>query len=71
LLFLDFATGTTLQIAAEAEIVWAGPDVERFAGAERALRFRVSERVTSENAVPLRWHFRENSPFLAGLGSWR
>jgi uncharacterized protein len=70
LLFVDFATGTTLQIAAEAAIVWDGPDVERFAGAERVLRFRVSERVTSENAVPLRWQFHENSPFLASLGSW-
>jgi predicted pyridoxine 5'-phosphate oxidase superfamily flavin-nucleotide-binding protein len=70
LLFLDFATGTTLQVAAEAEIVWDGPDVQRFAGAQRVVRFRVSERVTAEHALPLRWRFRENSPFLASLGSW-
>jgi predicted pyridoxine 5'-phosphate oxidase superfamily flavin-nucleotide-binding protein len=70
LLFLDFAVGTTLQIAAEAEIVWDGPEVARFAGAERVVRFHVSAHVTSESALPLRWHFRENSPFLAALGSW-
>jgi len=70
LLFLDFATGTTVQFAADAEILWGGAEVARFAGAERVLRFRIREAVTAENALPLRWQFRENSPFLAGLGDW-
>jgi uncharacterized protein len=70
LLFLDFAAGTTLQLAAEAEIVWEGAEVARFAGAERVVRFHVDEHVTAENALPLRWRFRDNSPFLAPLGSW-
>ena len=70
LLFLDFAGGTTLHIAAEAEIIWDGPEVARFAGAERLVRFHVGERITAEDAVPLRWRFREYSPFLEGLGSW-
>ena len=70
LLFIDFATGTTLQIAAAAEIVWEGPDVARFPGAERLVRFRVLERVTAERALPLRWRFRDYSPFLARLGGW-
>ena len=70
LLFVDFAGGTTLQIAATAEIVWEGPEVARFAGAERLLRLRVQERVTSESALPLTWQFREDSPFLAKLGRW-
>ena len=46
LLFLDFATGTTLQVAAEAEIVWDGPDVQRFAGAQRVVRFLDQKRNT-------------------------
>jgi predicted pyridoxine 5'-phosphate oxidase superfamily flavin-nucleotide-binding protein len=70
LLFLDFDTGTTVQIAATAEIVWEGPEVRRFAGAERLIRFHVTERVTAERAVPLRWRFRDYSPFLDKLGRW-
>jgi uncharacterized protein len=70
LLFIDFAAGTTVQIAAAAEIVWDGPEVARFAGAERLVRFHVTERVTAERALPLRWRFRESSPFLAKLGGW-
>jgi len=70
LLFVDFATGTTLQVAVETEILWDGPDVQRFAGAQRLLRFHVLERVTAERALPLRWRFHEASPFLAKLGSW-
>jgi uncharacterized protein len=70
LLFLDFAEGTTLRLAAEAEIVWEGPEVQRFAGAERVLRFHVTECLTAPQALPLRWRFREYSPFLGALGSW-
>ncbi|HUH83887.1 MAG TPA: pyridoxamine 5'-phosphate oxidase family protein [Stellaceae bacterium] len=70
LLFLDFAEGTTLQVAAAAETVWEGPEVQRFAGAERVLRFHVRECVTLPHALPLRWRFREYSPFLGALGSW-
>lgn len=70
LLFIDFAGGTTLQIAATAEIVWEGAEVTRFAGAERVLRFHVDASVAAANALPLRWRFRDNSPFLASLGAW-
>ncbi len=70
LLFLDFAEGTTLQLAAEAEIIWEGPEVPRFAGAERLLRFHVAECLTAPQALPLRWRFREYSPFLGELGTW-
>ena len=70
LLFIDFAGGGLVQIAATAEILWDGPEVARFAGAQRLLRFHVAERVTADHAVPLRWRLREYSPFLAALGSW-
>ena len=71
LLFIDFDSGGIVQVAATAEILWEGPEVARFAGAERVLRFHVAERVTAERAVPLRWRFRGFSPFLEKLGSWR
>ena len=70
LLFIDFDSGTTLHVAVETEILWDGPEVARFAGAERVLRFRVLERLTAERALPLRWRFREPSPFLRDLGAW-
>jgi uncharacterized protein len=70
LLFIDFEAGGIVQVAATAEIVWEGPEVARFAGAQRVLRLRVEERVTALRAVPLRWRLREYSPFLAPLGSW-
>jgi uncharacterized protein len=65
LLFLDFAAGTTLQVAAEAEILWDGAAVAAVAGAQRLLRFHVAEWRRSAGAVPLRWRFRDYSPFLA------
>ncbi len=65
LLFLDFAAGATLQVAAEAEIVWDGPEVAAAAGAQRLVRFHVTHWRRAENAVPLRWRFRGYSPFLA------
>jgi predicted pyridoxine 5'-phosphate oxidase superfamily flavin-nucleotide-binding protein len=64
LLFLDFTTGTTLQIAARAEIVWDGPEVIAIPGAERLVRFHIERVIRSENAVPLIWTFRDYSPFL-------
>jgi predicted pyridoxine 5'-phosphate oxidase superfamily flavin-nucleotide-binding protein len=70
LLFLDFAEGTTVGIAAEAEIIWEGEEVRRFAGAERVLRFHVRDCATAPHALPLRWRFRDYSPLLGALGSW-
>lgn len=53
LLFIDFESGGIVQVAAAAETLWDGPEVARFAGAERVLRFHVEERVTAEPALPL------------------
>jgi len=64
LLFLDFAAGATLQVAAAAEIIWDGPEVAAVAGAQRLVRFHVAGRRRAENALPLRWRFRDYSPFL-------
>jgi uncharacterized protein len=64
LLFLDFAADATLQVAAEAEIVWDGAEVAAVAGAQRLVRFHVARWRRAENALPLRWRFRGYSPFL-------
>ena len=54
LLFLDFATGTTIEIAAEAEILWEGPEVAAIDGAQRLLRFHLKRVRRTDGAVPLR-----------------
>jgi len=65
LLFLDFATGTTLQVAASAEVIWEGPEVASIQAAERLARFNVTGMKRINNAVPIRW-----TPVRTGGGSW-
>lgn len=71
LLFPDFRTGTLLQLAAKAEIIWEGAELQRFAGAERLVRFRPSGGRRIERGLPLRASEAEMSPFLDRLGSWQ
>ncbi|KMN51182.1 hypothetical protein VL04_10055 [Chromobacterium violaceum] len=69
LLFVDFASGDTLQLAGRAEV----PDTETpppFAGAERWWTFRVERVVRRRNALALRWTLREYSPFALATGAW-
>ncbi|MGC2966389.1 pyridoxamine 5'-phosphate oxidase family protein [Paraburkholderia aspalathi] len=55
LLFVDFASGDMLYVAALAEIVWDGPELARFPLAERLVRFRITEVRRSRQALPFRW----------------
>ena len=57
LLFVDFATGDILMLAGRAEILWDGPEVEAYRGAERAWRFSVLQGRRLLNALPIRWTF--------------
>lgn len=62
LLFLDFETGTTLQLSGTGQVI---PDGERAAqppGAERLVEFRVMEVIETENGTGLRWRFNDYSP---------
>lgn len=70
LLFVDFGSGDLLHLAVEAEIVWDGPLVAAFEGAERLLRFRVREVVRNVGALPLRWSEAEPAVQLARTGTW-
>ncbi len=70
LLFMDFAAGDLLYLACEAEIVADSPELRRFQGAERLLRFSIRQALRVERALPLRWGAAELSPMLAGTGSW-
>ena len=70
LLFLDFAGGHQLQLAARAEIVWDGPDLAGFAGAERLLRLTIEGGLHRPASLPFEAKPGELSPHLAGTGDW-
>lgn len=70
LLFIDFATGTTLQLQGSAEIVWNGPELAGLGGAERLWRFRVAHGWRRANALPLRWSGPDYAPTTLQTGIW-
>jgi predicted pyridoxine 5'-phosphate oxidase superfamily flavin-nucleotide-binding protein len=70
LLVVDYTTGDLLQLTAQAEIVWDGPEVDSFAGAERLLKLRVEAGHIIEGGLPLRWSEPDYAPQLAATGDW-
>ena len=63
LLFVDFDTGTTLQLTGKARLLWDRPDFAELKGAERAVEIQIEEIVETQGHGPLGWRFREYSPF--------
>lgn len=70
LLFIDFDKGDLLYLAVTAGIVWDGPELSSFAGAQRLMRFKVQSMRLVESSLPLRWGGAELSPVLEGTGAW-
>lgn len=70
LLFVDFDRGQTLHLTAVAEVIWDGPDIAAFAGAQRLVRYRITSVTRIENALPYRFSPPEYSPLLARTGTW-
>lgn len=70
LLFMDFATGDLLFLTGTAKVIWDGPEVAAFAGAERLVQFTLTEGRFLREALPLRWGAPEPSPYVAATGSW-
>lgn len=69
LLFIDFAGGDVLQLTGSVEIVWDGPAVDAWPGAERLLRFRMAEGRRLPGGLPLRWTFGDFSPHALAMGT--
>ncbi len=65
LLFVDFERGDLVHVAARAEIVWDGPLVASFDGAQRVVRYRVQEVRRSVAVMPFRWSPVEWAPQFA------
>jgi len=61
LLFVDWETGTALQLTGRAEIVWDQAEVDAWPGAERVVRIAVDGVHEQSEAMPPRWHLIEPS----------
>jgi len=70
LLFIDYSTGDLLHVAVRAEILWDGPDLAGFAGAQRLLRMQVLGALRRPGALALRWGEAQLSPVLEPTGVW-
>lgn len=70
LLFMDFDSGDLLQLAVRADIVWDGPALAGFVGAQRLLRMRVLQVLRRPGALGLRWGDAQLSPVLEATGAW-
>ncbi|WP_176046175.1 pyridoxamine 5'-phosphate oxidase family protein [Burkholderia sp. BCC1644] len=69
LLFIDFDSGDLLVVAARAEIVWDGPLVASFDGAQRVVRFHVREVRRLRAVLPFRWSAVERAPQFAAMAA--
>ena len=67
---MDYESGDVLSLAASVAVIWDGPEVAAFEGAQRLLRFTPREIRSAEAALPLHWGKVEPSPHLIGTGIW-
>ena len=70
LLFIDFERGDLLQLTGTTEIVWDGPEVAAFQGAERMWRFKPERGQWLHGAWTLRVDPRDPSPQALETGTW-
>jgi hypothetical protein len=70
LLFIDFAGGSVLWLAARGRVVFDGSELETFEGAQRLVSFEVASARIAQAALPLRWSEPQLSPHLQGTGAW-
>lgn len=70
LLFPDFETGDLLSLTADTEIVWDGPEVDAFEGAQRLVRARVVTGALLRAALPLRFSPVTPARDNARTGTW-
>ena len=63
LLFVEFDSGTTLQLTGRARILWDREDFHELAGAERAVEVEIDEVVEIAGQGPLGWRFVGYSSF--------
>ncbi len=70
LLFVDFNQGHLLYLTGTAEVIWSGAEIDAYAGAERLVRFRLTQGYRVAGSLSLRGSAPEFSPFLDRTGTW-
>lgn len=70
LLFIDFESGDLLYLTGKAHVIWSGPELEGFAGAERLITFILTQGRFVSGTLPYRWQFGDYSPALQLTGEW-
>lgn len=70
LMFIDFASGDILYVAARAEVIWDGPELKAFVGAQRLVRYHIREVIRVEASVPALFSAPDYSPLLERTGHW-
>ncbi|MEO7911516.1 MAG: pyridoxamine 5'-phosphate oxidase family protein [Roseiflexaceae bacterium] len=63
LLFVDFASGRTLQLAGIAQIDWDAADTAALPGAERLVEFQITQVIERDGALQPGWELLSYSPF--------
>jgi uncharacterized protein len=71
LLVIDFAAGDLLQLVGTTEIVWEGPQVRAFTGAERLWRIKPLHGRWLHRALPPGLFLEEMSPNTLKTGTWQ
>ena len=70
LVFMDFSSGGLLHVTARGTVIWEGPEVSAFEGAQRLVQFHVETWQWVEGVIPLQWGPEALSPFLEKTGAW-
>lgn len=70
LLFVDDRSGDILQLSGTAEVILDPASIQGYDGAERYWTFSPLKVVRRADAVPLRWHLEEMSPYALAAGEW-
>jgi predicted pyridoxine 5'-phosphate oxidase superfamily flavin-nucleotide-binding protein len=63
LLFIDFETGSTLQLTGRATVHWDKERLTSWPGAQRVIEFQLERIQETAQALPLRWRLLDYSPF--------
>lgn len=63
LLFLDFESGTTLQLTGQAQVIEDPARNTRFPGAQRVVEFHLRKAIEITAPTTVRWRFLEYSPY--------
>lgn len=70
LLFIDHTGGGLAWVAARGEVIMQGPELRRFEGAQRLLRFHVEQLQRRPGGLPLHWEHGPAAPEVERTGQW-